>query len=149
MLQGHPTVTMLMQQYQLFQISYKPLQVHIGSATVGGVTSGGVYTTGDYHYISGEHTNGLCRLEYTGCIVAKIQLSEPLYAEAKKSSIKKYLNSEKQIEVIKPETVSTSDLEIAYKLLNETGYVGNKFAKNGYPKYEKCKEIMDWITSTN
>ena len=131
------------------EISYKPLQVHVGSATVGGVTTGGVYTTGDYHYISGEHKNGLCRLEYTGCLVAKIELSEALYTKAKESNIKKYLNANKQIEVIKPEAISATDLEFAYKSLTTTGYVGNKYAKNGYPKYEKCKEIMDWITSVS
>ena len=130
------------------EVAYEPLTVHVGSATVGGFTTGGVYTTGDYHYISGEKKNGLCRLEYTGCLVAKIQLSESLYVQAKESNINKYLNSEKQIEVIKPKAVSEDELKLAYQLLATTGYAGNDFAKNGFPEYEKCKEIMDWITST-
>lgn len=129
------------------EISYKPPTLNVGSATVGGVTTGGAYITGDYHYISGEHKNGLCRLEYTGCAVQKIQLTRQLYAEAKRAIIKKYLNSDMQIEVVQPKLISAYELNIAATLLKTTGYVGNNYAKNGFPDYTKCKLIMDWITS--
>lgn len=127
------------------EISYRPLQVHVGTASVGGVTTGGVYTTGDYHYVSGEHKNGLCRLEYTGEILVRIQLSDELYKDAKKSSIQKYLNADKQIEVIQPKARSYEEIKLAHHLMTTTGYAGNDYYKKGYPTYQKCKEILDWI----
>lgn len=79
------------------KISYKPQTLHIGSATVGGVTTGGIYTTGGYHYISVEHKNGLCRLEYTGCLISKIQLNDAMYQKALQLPIKPYLNEKNKL----------------------------------------------------
>lgn len=128
------------------EISYKPQTLHIGSATVGGVTTGGAYTTGGYHYISGEHKNGLCRLEYTGCLIFKIQLNDAMYQKALQSPIKPYLNEKKQIAVINPRALSTEELQNALNSMKTTGYIGNDATKNGMPTYDKCKKIMDWIT---
>ena len=94
-------------------LGYEPEKLHYGSATVGGVTSGGFYTTGGYNKILDSKNSGKAMLELIGessalnialdmlsgksqlgKAIDQIILSERLYAEAEKSNIAKYLNPE-------------------------------------------------------
>ena len=137
-----------------FTVAYEPEKIHFGAATVGGITTGGAYTTGGYHYISSSEKNGLCVLEYAGNFVSKIQLDDSLYRLAKESAIEKYLNSDKQIQVVDPVYFSESEIQRMHSNLSSSGYMNMgsdlmRKGKQGYPTYEKCLEIMNWICGAN
>lgn len=128
--------------------SYKPETLHIGSATVGGVTTGGTYTTGGYYYTSGTRKTGYYKLEWRKCSrISKIQLDDDMYREALLSPISRYLNDKKQIEVIDYSSLSDQDvLDRGAYYLGQKEHISHEVAFRGYPTYEKCKKIMDWIT---
>ena len=152
-------------------LGYEPEKLHYGSATVGGVTSGGFYTTGGYNKILDSKNSGKAMLEFIGessalnialdmlsgksqlgKAIDQIILSERLYAEAEKSNIAKYLNPETMsIEMVPKVTRPTQDantlLNNAMKLVSgaplRSGMAIN--APSYYPTYEKCKEVYDWL----
>lgn len=138
-----------------YTVSYEPEKIHIGAVTVGGVTTGGAYKTGGYHYVSGSEKSGKCKLVYFGETIWKIQLNDELFNRAKSSSISKYLIEEKkQIQVIKPVYYTESETRMMYNNLSSSGYMDmgaglRDKAKQGYPTYDKCKEIMNWICGVN
>ena len=134
-----------------FKVSYKPEKIHVGAVTVGGVTTGGAYKTGGYHYVSGSENSGKCKLEFFGETVRNIKLNNELYKEAKLSPISKYLISKKkQIQVIESVYYTESETRTMFSNLSSSRYMDmgaglREKAKQGYPTYDKCKEIMDWI----
>lgn len=79
---------------------YEPEKLHVGAATVGGVTTGGVYKTGGYSYIAGTKKTGKYALVYGGVYIQTIKLSPELAKEAEKSDIKKYVDGSGVITVI-------------------------------------------------
>lgn len=115
-------------------IGYQAEQIHIGSATVGGVTTGGVYKTGGRHYYTGASYSGKYALWFgtksNGHEITEVYLSENLYQKAKNSSIAKYLNAmTKCIELIDAHT-KYSDYELAElkcllvgKVVHRTHYI--------------------------
>lgn len=140
-------------------ITKVPEKLHVGAVTVGGVTTGGTYKTGGYNEVSSKH-NGLFELQYEGRNVSRIELSYSLLEEAQKSSISKYLCDVEGI----LGNASYSDRQIYSTLYNlderyimVVDYVPSTMnqyhelksginRKYGYPTYEKCLEILNWIS---
>lgn len=132
-----------------YTIGYKPETLHIGAASVGGVTTGGSYTTGGYNYVSGVSKSGYYNLEYDGHMITKIKLTSEQFDMAKKSVIvAPYLNEkERQIDVHAPvQPPSEMEVKMMLNSLERTGYVGNAGnAKEGYPSKRKCEQILAWL----
>lgn len=140
-------------------ITKVPEKLHVGAVTVGGVTTGGTYKTGGYNEVSSKY-NGLFELQYEGRNVSRIELSHSLLKEAKKSAISKYLCDVDAILGKKYYTYKDTD-KILYSLddsyIMVVDYVPgtmNQYyelksglnRKYGYPTYEKCLEILNWIS---
>lgn len=148
-------------EYRALQLGYEPQRLHFGSATVGGVTTGGFYTTGGHNVIesstktgryqfmladSGRRNNG-----YT-IAISRIQLTDALYKEAENSSIAKYLNAETQTiemntRVYLSEAEKMSVLNKADKLTRGTPLTSGMTLNfsEGMPTYQKCQEILNWM----
>ncbi len=142
-----------------YQINYVPEKVHVGAVTVGGVTTGGTYTTGGYRQIKEGKKTGKCTLEYCGDTqqerIEKIQLTDELYTQAQRSSVGRYLSDDKCLVVInKPNLTGFEEQMLLNTALQgadsisemATSQHGQEMMKKGYPTYDKCKEIMDWLT---
>ena len=132
-----------------YKISYKPEEYIFTSVTVGGITTGGVDKIGGYNYISGSTKTGKYQLWYIDKLVRNIRLSDELFEQAKESLIAEYLNmSTKEIVVI-----SSVSLSYTTRMLLDTGHTDYAFdnitkeSKAGYPTYEKCIKIMNWLCS--
>lgn len=127
-----------------------PLKIHYGSATVGGVTTGGVYTTGGHKYIAGAEKSGKYKLTSNNKTIYQIQLSDQLYNSAKQSTIAKYLNEKKQIQVIEKVELTELERQLALHNYQQSGgmSLGND-VKKGYPSQEKCRKILDWLSGIN
>lgn len=132
-------------------ISYKPEKYIYTSATVGGITTGGVTKTGGYNYISGSQKSGKYQILYYDDLVSRIALTEELFLQAKESPIAKYLDeSTKEIVVIQPiQTSLVTKSLLASGNINAAMNLGMKESKEGYPSYEKCTAILNWICTSD
>lgn len=130
------------ERVMLTPMSYNPEKYIFTSATVGGITTGGIDKVGG-NYVSGKKVDsGKCELKYLGQKIQRIQLTAELYKEAQKSAIKKYLNDKKQI-VLEDET--SGGVVISAQLLGVHSLTTQQMLYKGYPTREKCQEIIDWI----
>ena len=131
-------------------VKYEPVKLHVGAVTVGEVTSGGAFTTGGYNYLAGTKKNGKYKLTAFGQTIRQIQLSDEQYLSAKQSNIAKYLNDKHQIEVIVHVYRTDEEMRSMIQNLQKSSYLyGGETMKKGYPSYEKCMEIMDWLCGLN
>lgn len=133
-----------------YTIAYEPVKLHIGAVSVGGVTTGGTYTTGGYNYVSSTTKSGYYQLQYAGQLISHIKLNDSDYQKAKQSPIAPFLDDKKhQIDVIESVQCSEQEARAMINNLKTTGYVGNEFLndKRGYPSYEKCALILEWLSS--
>lgn len=148
-------------QAKNLQLGYETTKVHFGFATVGGVTTGGFYTTGGYNKIVSSTNSGKYELMFgnnetsseghTEPIV-RIILTEKLYKEAENSAVAKYLNaSSRSVEMHNKVYYSEVDKEILMNKVNKlvagaplTSGMSLDYTE-GLPTYEKCKEVLDWI----
>lgn len=135
-----------------------PEKIHVGAVTVGGVTTGGTYKTGGYNEVKSSR-NGSYELHYEGYCVSRIELSYDLLEKAKKSSIGKYLcdvegilgdanYTDRQINRTLYDLDEYYIMVIDYVPATMNQYNELKsgiYRKYGYPSYEKCMEIIDWI----
>lgn len=131
--------------------AHKPTEYIYTSATVGGITTGGVTKTGRYDYLVSTGKSGKCLLVYgADHPVMKIQLSDELYQKALKSDIKEYLNNEKQIVVVKPYTPYGLEAD-ALKAMVTSGRISlasDMLANRAdYPTRDKCTRILNWLCS--
>ena len=125
---------------------YEPEKLHIGAVAVGGVVSGGTYTTGGYYYLDSAKKNGLCIMKYGDELISAIQLTDDLFKQAENSEISQYLDkSTKQIIVRVHERGSLEELQEAMNNLRTTGYAGNTIARKGLPTLEKAAKILKWM----
>ena len=128
-------------------IKHEPETLHVGAVSVGGVVSGGTYTTGGYNYVSDDGASGYYRLEYDGHMIKTIQLDHTLFLQAKDSPIAQYLNNkEETIVVVTKPVLNQWEQDIAFKML-QSGYM-DPALKRGYPNQAKCMNILTWMTST-
>lgn len=134
-------------------IGHEPEKIHIGSATVGSVTTGGTYKTGGYNYYTGTSSSGKYVFWFGtktgGCTITEIFLSQDLYKEAESSSIAKYLNSKtRSIELVDWKNTKYTDLELVKLRMFALGQAGSTshVVHKAYPTYEKCAEILNWLT---
>ena len=150
-----------------FAIGYKPKELHVGSATVGGVTTGGTYTTGGYHYSTGASSSGKYSLRYmptaggirlttgeqvskNGEVINSIRLTSDLFAKARNSSINQYLNELSDSIVVVDNNVKLEAHELLELRMFANGQGGTSHAVHkAYPTYEKCSAIMSWLTQNN
>lgn len=122
---------------------YAPESYIYTSATVGGITTGGIEKVGGKYYSSGKLYSGKCELMYWETKVKKIQLSPELYNDAQNSKIKKYLDNKKQI--IVEDKYDAQSVAIAASLFGTLDTATQSALHGGYPTAEKCYEIIDWI----
>lgn len=127
------------------QMIHEEEQLHYASATVGGITTGGFYTTGGQDYAASRGKNGFFRLEFEKHIILQIQLTDALYEQAKHSLIAGYLNEKKQIEMKQHVTLTKEEEETMMIKYQVSGWVGNEIANKGKPTKEKCKAILAWM----
>lgn len=124
-------------------MSYNPARYIYTSATVGGITTGGVDKVGGNYVRSGKKVDsGKNKLLYWGQKVKQIQLTDELYKKAQMSKIKKYLNDNKQIVV---EGEAGGGLEVASQIFGACSMEVQMILYAGYPSDLKCREIIDWI----
>lgn len=131
-------------------VKYEPKKIHIGAATVGSVTTGGVYTTGGFNYLAGTAKNGLYRLEFAGKMITKINVSPRLRSTVRNSVVSKYLDNSCNICVVDDVFLSENEQREVITSLNASSglNVGNA-GKKGYPSFEKCVEIMNWLSGND
>ena len=137
-----------------YYVNKEPVKIHYGSATVGGVTTGGFYTTGGQQSINkGLPVADKYILRYKGKVVNHIQFNdfqrgdEPLLIKAKQDKIiSKYVSDRGAIVVIPAaEKISVSNEKKASFL--QTGNYQHLIDEviSNYPSKEKCQDIVDWI----
>lgn len=142
-----------MQRAVIKQYRDNPVNVHIGSATVGGVTTGGVYTTGGGTTTTVRKSDRYlltCKQIEDGKIttkpVVRIRLSDDLLKKAKNSKIEPYLDGN---EIIVAQYVPHS--ETTMMLMRGGAYTAAMNRRNeeevaGYPTREKCENIIAWLS---
>ena len=136
-----------------------PVKLHYGSVSVGGVTSGGLYTTGGDLQINNSLHSGKYELDYQfsefskECSqIEKIKLTPALFEEAKKSNITAFLNdNEKTIQVIKTsEQILKAGLVNAQEIQaagwNTESVAAQNLNLKRYPTHEECQAILNWLT---
>lgn len=128
---------------------HKPTEYIYTSATVGGITTGGVTKTGGYDYLASTGKSGKYILVYgDNTPISKIQLSDKLYREALGSDIKEYINDEKQIVLIKPYTPYGLEADALKAMITDgkMSLASDMLANRAdYPSYEKCTRILNWL----
>lgn len=128
-------------------IRYKPEEYIYTGATVGGVSMGSINKVGGYNYVSGTKKTGKYQIYYSGELIKSITLVSDLYKVAQDSKIAKYLNDRHEIVVIE------SVMSPAARLLANNGRQDmarqmisiDSSRGYGFPSYEKCIEIVNWI----
>ena len=132
-------------------IKKNPEKLHYGSATVGGVTTGGFYKTGGNDYLSTGSNTGTYMFRYKANgsegVVSRIALSDDLYKEAKNSSISGFLNADKQIVLVQRKSLSKVEVDMMMIRANAGTYQLN--AMLDYPTQEKCRRVIDWLSGRN
>lgn len=127
-------------------IRYKPEEHIYTGATVGGITMGSVNKVGGYNYVSGTKQTGKYQIYYAGELIKSITLDSDLYNIAKNSKIAKYIDGHKIIiveSVISPATrllAGSGQKDMAKQMMSIDSSHGY-----GFPSYEKCIEIVNWI----
>lgn len=124
-------------------------QLHYASATVGGITTGGFYTTGGGIRTKSLGKTGFFRLEFEGHDIWQIQLNDALYEQAKRSALARYLNEKKQIEVKISAPMTDEEVEQTLITYEASGMLTNKALNKGRPTREKCQAILDWMCGKN
>ena len=124
------------------------------SATVGGITTGGITEVGGYTDITkySSHTFELRLKEvrktpdnkgavYTR-LIKKIKLSSDLLKRAKKSKISQYIKDD-CIVVIEDADISAETFNMP---LNTALHTYDVQASKGYPSMKKCIDIIEWMS---
>lgn len=124
------------------------------SATVGGVTTGGVTEMGGYTDVTKYSSHAFeLRLKevqkgsdgkeaiYTK-LIKKIELSSEMLKDAKKSKISKYVKDDSII-VIEDADISASIMDMP---TNKALHAYDVQASKGYPSMKKCIEIIEWLS---
>ncbi len=117
------------------------------SATVGGVTTGGVSKIDGYDYASGFSKTGKYCLEFAGRQIWSIKLDYNLFDAAKNSTMAPYLNeNNREITVINPVNMPT-EVSYMWESGHSTAAINsiNKASRAGYPDYNKCAAIKAWL----
>lgn len=122
-----------------------PKKLLYTSATVGGITTGGLDTIGgDIVEVKGP-ANGKYKLIFRDCLITKIELTDELYSEALNSSIKEYLDPNKKM-IIVNQRLDSSLLNQPIGLTVELQQIlVQRINSSVLPNYQKAKAIYDWI----
>ena len=137
-------------------ISYKPESLVYTGATVGGITTGGVHKEGGYNYISSTSKTKKCDMVYTlsqNERIAEIQLTPRLAKIARENKeIGGYVNEKDRIIVITKITMTDIDGQMLrdYSRINTDSAgvynIAQKYAEMNAPTYEKCMNIINWLS---
>lgn len=148
-------------KHMVTSLKYNEEKIHIGAATVGGVTTGGIYKTGG-DYSDKQFWDGKYELVYRysddGKFIKEIplksiRLTSDLRKDAEKSSIAKYLKVDKII-VIEENMPSEGTTELLSEMTDRNSTI-NAMAlsqadyerSQGYPTEEKCHDIINWLSN--
>ena len=124
-------------------MNYNPEQLHYGSVSVGGVTTGGFYKTGGNYTTSNVKKSGYKRLCYTGQGIVSIKLTDELLNQAKEDS-----NISKFIEVDKIQIIGRSS-SLNHDYLSYTNNRSFSIGlETGIPEQD-CRQILFWICGGN
>lgn len=141
----------VMKEHKRYDISHKDDEYIYTGATSGGITMGGVTKFEGYDYISKISKTNRYELNYYGKSIFKIRLSSDLLSQAKVSPIKEYLDNGTEIIVVDPKKFNNMGFNqrdlVQLMRTNRSMYlsVTGRMMEPGYPEYEKCKKIYDWI----
>ena len=151
-------------EWHYYSVKDDPVKTHYVSATVGGVTTGGFYTTGGGKVVNGSERSGYWKMNYTDYIpptagnskedglIKSIVLTDELYNIASNSYIKKYLSQDRRIIVVANtgnmfrDMLGSSYSGITYEMHDIHSREFQEKVMEGYPDEIKCREIFDWIT---
>lgn len=141
----------VMKEHKRYDISHKDDEYIYTGATSGGITMGGVTKFEGYDYISKISKTNRYELNYYGKSIFKIRLSSDLLSQAKVSPIKEYLDNGTEIIVVDPKKFNNMGFNqrdlVQLMRTNRSMYLSitGRMMEPGYPEYEKCKKIYDWI----
>lgn len=148
---------MLSQAFQMrnkekVTFAYQPTSYIYTSATVGGITTGGVEKTGGHNSVVGRKKTEKCQLLYCGHEVESIYLTDELYEKAETSKIKSYLDHGKKRIII----VDEKKLQAIAPMASVLG-TNNAATLNMYGDLEieasrtqgECAAIIAWLCEEN
>lgn len=137
------------------KLNYHEAQYVFTSATVGGITTGGVHKTGDYHTLDATHTGkyeinyfSFCSNDYKR--VKKIKLSPELTELAKQDSfIRMFLKEENTLVLQNPAKRNVShETSLLMKSGKTDMAINNLLQNNSDTQLTKneCDRIISWIS---
>ena len=131
-----------------------PTKVHYGSATVGGVTTGGVYTTGGQRVVDGSIDSGKGAIKYRNTTVKApsepmidedlnfIELSTDLAEEGQKA-LPQIIPESGKIVLQKRARMNKDQLQMAMNNLNSVHT--QMMLKEGYMSWDDIQKIYSWL----
>lgn len=132
--------------------AYQPVSYIYTSATVGGITTGGVEKTGGSNSVVRRKMTAKCQLLYCGHEVQSIYLTDKLYKKAQKSKIQHYLDSNKKRIIIVDEKKLNAIVPMASVLGTNDATVLNRYGDleiEASRTQSECTEIIDWLCEEN
>lgn len=122
-------------------ITYTPEKYIYTSATVGGITTGGVEKVGGYS--SETVRTGQVNLKWGLSVlndISRIRLTDELFKKAKSKLNKEWLDEKKKEIIVEEDKAAYAALS-----LNMSDEFAKSIIKAGYPSYQKAIEILNWI----
>lgn len=135
---------------KMYTMEHEDAQYIYTSATVGGITTGGVTKIGDRDYIQTRDTGKYCLTYCDDYLVKRIRLDTSLWEAAKNSPISSYLNNNTKSIVVVYEVTPSQDIELLAK--SDPNAAIKKMQsemRNGYPSRKKCADIINWLSGIN
>lgn len=126
-------------------IAYDPVKLHIGAVSVGGVVSGGAYTTGGKNYVSSIEKSGQVDLTFLDETVFEICFPSEFKSIAKQTEVKRYLKKNGNISA--RSNTKLTEVEMRQFLMEVENYGMSNLVNKSAPSVEQCKCIIDFLYS--
>ncbi len=137
-------------KHTIVSLGHKDDEYVFTSATVGGITTGGVHKNKGYDYVSSTSKTDRYELRIEDMPIKIIELSDELFELAKESEIAPYLfEGNKSITVV----YSSMPSKVAETLINAKAdlyLIANQVSQDSvddYPTYDKCIKIVNWLSA--
>ncbi len=135
--------------HRITNYSHKDEEYIFTSATVGGVTTGGIHKNEAYDYASSSRKTGRYEMTISYRPIQKIELTSDLFDLAKSSYISEYLDEESHSIVVVTAGRMSADTLAAWQSGERGGNLLNltqRDMEHCYPSYEKCQKILNWLS---